>query len=155
MKSMVGIKETSKTLIWLFALLIQLCAMGAISKDIKTIEQMKTLEQTAREQWENTTRQNISEPSQQQTEQDNVLSKTFLFTWFPWLETTTTKDMQEYRGIKIKQVETFRTGIGVGTWREITLFGKKMESASNEIPETSALCVSSASSLTTYFKTQL
>ncbi|CAL1295834.1 unnamed protein product [Larinioides sclopetarius] len=104
---------------------------------------MEALEQRAREQWENTARQNVSEPPQQ----DNVISKALLFTWFPWFETTT----EEMQATKAKRVSTFRAGVGVGTWREITLFGKKMEPVSNEIPETSALCVSSASSLATSF----
>ncbi|GBN40711.1 hypothetical protein AVEN_235085-1 [Araneus ventricosus] len=72
---------------------------------------MEALEQTARELWENTTRQNVSVPSQQETEQDNVISKALLFTWFPWFETTT-EEIQEDRATKTKKVSTFRAGVG-------------------------------------------
>ncbi|GFQ80317.1 uncharacterized protein TNCT_710232 [Trichonephila clavata] len=108
------------------------------------MERMKILEQNAREQWESTTRHNASELSQK-TEPEEIIAKTVLFTWLPWFETTTPEEGQKDTSTKTGQLSKFRQAIGVGSWREITLYGKRKTPITNEIPETSALCVNSAS----------
>ncbi|GFU00171.1 uncharacterized protein TNCV_801531 [Trichonephila clavipes] len=107
------------------------------------MEQMKVLEQNAREQWKNTTQHNASKLSQQ-TEPEEIITKTILFTWLPWFETTTPEGQKDM-STKTGQLSKFRQAIGVGSWREITLHGKRKTPITNEIPETSALCVNSAS----------
>ncbi|GFS90253.1 uncharacterized protein NPIL_393631 [Nephila pilipes] len=119
----------------------------SVLKDMKRME-MKVLEQNTTDQWDNTTRYNVSKLPQQ-TEPEEIITKTILFTWLPWFETTTTKEGQNDIFLKTRELSKFQQAIGVGSWREITLYGNKIKPITNEIPETSALCVSSALSLTT------
>ncbi|GIY65447.1 uncharacterized protein CDAR_3961 [Caerostris darwini] len=116
------------------------------SKEIIATKQMETLEKAAREQWENTSKNN-STKFPEKTDSEEALTKTVLITWFPWFVTTATEAEFKDTTVNTVGVSDIPLALGVGTWREITLFGKKIKPISNEIPKTSALSVNSTSCL--------
>ncbi|GIY66181.1 hypothetical protein CEXT_745421 [Caerostris extrusa] len=63
---------------------------GILSKEIIATKQMETLEKTAREQWENTSKNNFTKFPEKQI-QKKLFTKTVLITWFPWFVTTSTE----------------------------------------------------------------